>query len=67
MSLKDTLTDRGYTKVKIDRDAVIKGQPSVAVEVRREGLHGEFTFAKINHMSDTHIADVIDSYMKEKV
>lgn len=72
MSFKDELYDalvgHGVKYIEVDRDAVVKGEPSVAVNVYatdRPAKH-EFTFSKANHMSAEHMAAVILSYLRNR-
>lgn len=70
MSMKDGLYDalkgHGVKYIDIDREAVVKGVPSIKVDVFYNDSVHEFTFAKGNHMDTEHMATVIKSYLRNR-
>lgn len=65
--LYDALDGHGVKYINVNRDANVNGVPSIAVEVYalNEAKH-EFTFARGNHMTAEHMAEVIKSYLRNR-
>lgn len=61
------LEGHGVKYINVNRDAVVNGVPSVAVEVYAiNDVKHEFSFAKANHMGADEIAKVIKSYLRNR-
>jgi hypothetical protein len=69
--LYTALDGHGVKYINVNRDASVKGSPSIKIDIFTAGegdMHKRhmFTFDKANHMTAEEIAKVIKSYLRNR-